>query len=152
MCNSSDPFGLCPDPKDPHCTDLPLVDELSDRKILQYSASIASGGTLGKIMANVISFFIGEDPSPAPVSAGGPKPSPNFETPTNPAQPVPTTLPEGHTVRVGEPTQQYPNGYWRQYNAQGQPVNPATGKPPSNVTTPQFQSQTHVPLPPPSNP
>jgi hypothetical protein len=81
---------LCPDPKDPHCTDLPLVDELSNRKGLQYSAAIASGGTFGKVMARIINFFAGDDAAPAPVSTGTPKPSPNFEAPTNAAQPVPS--------------------------------------------------------------
>ncbi|WP_306591895.1 RHS repeat-associated core domain-containing protein [Geothrix sp. 21YS21S-4] len=79
---------------------------------------------------------------------GAPKPSPQFETPTNPAQPPPTSLPEGHSVRVMPGTKQYPNGYWVQTNANGQPVNPATGKPPANVTRPQARAQVHVPLPP----
>ena len=78
----------------------------------------------------------------------GPKSPRVFETPTNPPQPPPTNLPPGHTVRVMPPTKDYPTGYWRQYNERGQPVNPSTGRPPANVTTSQFQAQTHVPLPP----
>jgi hypothetical protein len=33
-------------------------------------------------------------------------------------------------------------------NAQGQPVDPSTLKPPGNVTVPEFHARTHVPLPP----
>ena len=65
----------------------------------------------------------------------GPKSSPNF-------------LPPGYSFRTMPPTQDYPNGYWRLYNQNGQPVDPSTGKPPSNVTRPQFNSQTHIELPP----
>jgi RHS repeat-associated protein len=82
--------------------------------------------------------------------AGEPRPPKTFIEPTNPPSHPPATadLPPGHTVRVEGPTGNYPNGYWRQYNANGQPVNPATGNPPSNVTRPEFNAQTHIPLPP----
>jgi hypothetical protein len=89
--------------------------------------------------------------SGGPTKSGGPpKPSPNFVTPTNPPQlpPNPSNLPPGHTVRVGPPTEQYPSGYWRQYNQQGQAVDPSNGRPPSNVTSSEFRARTHVPLPP----
>ena len=84
----------------------------------------------------------------AGAGSGAPKPSPKFTKPTNPPQNPPATLPSGHYVRSGRPTEQYPNGYWRQYNQNGQPVNPVTGKPPSNVTSAEAMAQTHVPFPP----
>jgi len=77
-----------------------------------------------------------------------PKPAQNFIAPTNQPQYPPSKLPEGHSIRIGPKTIQYPNGYWRQYNEARQPIDPSTGKPPSNVTRPEFQSRTHVPYPP----
>jgi RHS repeat-associated protein len=81
---------------------------------------------------------------------GAPKSPKDFVNPTNPPRQPPSAseLPEGHAVRIGPPTKEYPNGYWRQYNQGGQPVDPSTGRPPSNVTKPEFNSRTHVPIPP----
>lgn len=79
--------------------------------------------------------------------SGKPGCSPNFIPPTNAPRHPPDELPAGHTVRVMGPTDQYPNGYWVQTNASGQPVDPSTGKPPSNVTRPDDRARTHVPLP-----
>jgi hypothetical protein len=81
-------------------------------------------------------------------SGGSPLPSPNFVEPTNPPQLPPTDLPEGYSVRIESPTEQYENGYWVETNESGQPVDPSTGKPPSNVTRAVSRSMTHVPLPP----
>jgi hypothetical protein len=89
-------------------------------------------------------------PSAEVTTKGATKPSPNFQTPTNAAQPAPTNLPPGHSVRIGPPTEQYPDGYWKQYNQDGQPIDPSTGKPPGNVARAQSRAMTHVPLPPPT--
>jgi RHS repeat-associated protein len=83
-----------------------------------------------------------------PTGRGLPKSPKNWLPPTNPPQLPPSTLPPGHTVRVMGPTKDYPNGYWRQYDQRGNPVNPATGEQPGSVTRAEAAAQTHVPLPP----
>ena len=81
--------------------------------------------------------------------SGPPKPADNFVPPTNAPRDPPAVLPDGHTVRVmPNSTKQYPNGYWRQYDSNGNPVNPSTGKQPGSVSRAQSRAQTHVPLPP----
>jgi RHS repeat-associated protein len=92
-----------------------------------------------------------DTPGPAK-GGGGPKPSPNFKTPTNPPQPPPASVPPGYTLRVDpNPStaypEAYPYGYWRiekpmtQGGAQG--IDPSTMKPGP-------QEATHVPLPAPA--
>ncbi|MFT4075639.1 MAG: RHS repeat-associated core domain-containing protein [Asticcacaulis sp.] len=80
-------------------------------------------------------------------SGFAPLPSPNFLPPTNTPQTPPASLPDGYYHRSMPPTEQYPNGYWKQYNQWGQPVDPSTGKPPSNVSRAEARARTHVPYP-----
>jgi hypothetical protein len=85
---------------------------------------------------------------------GCPKPAQNFKPPTNEPQLPPSYIPAGWRVRVMPPTSQYPSGYWRLYNPNGQPVDPSTMQPPGNCSSAEFQAQTHIPLPllPPGSP
>jgi len=111
------------------------------------SAGAGVGALAGRAITNVLFSQSAGDGS-GNSSRSTSKSSPNFREPTNAAQEPPASLPEGHSVRVMGPTKQYPTGYWRQYNGNGQPVDPSTGRPPANLTRPEFQARTHIPLPP----
>lgn len=83
-----------------------------------------------------------------PPAKGKPKPPQDWISPTNPPQLPPAALPPGHTIRDMPDSDLYPDGYWIQYNQHGQPVDPSTGKPPSNCTKAEARARTHVPKPP----
>ena len=87
------------------------------------------------------------------INLSDPKAPKNFIPPTNAPQLPPSAdkLPPGDTIRIGPKTPQYPDGYWRQFDSNGHPIDPSTGKYPDNASSQEVQSKTHVPLPPGSN-
>lgn len=80
--------------------------------------------------------------------AAAPRPPKTRIPPTNPPQlpPDPETLPPDHSVRIGPPSDLYPDGYFviqkQMKNGGLQPIDPSTMKPGKNM------GETHVPLPP----
>jgi len=139
--NLIDPWGLgpCPTGVPGEClADLPIVG----RRPAPTGAPLAGYRTLGGVVAP---GYGGVDQvSDVIVTAV----RLDFVPPTNRPSPPPQGLRPGWSLRVMGPSAQYPNGYWRLRNSFGQYVDPSTMRPPGNVTTAQFQAQTHVPLPP----
>jgi hypothetical protein len=81
------------------------------------------------------------------IETGGPRPPRDFLPPTNAPQTPPINLPSGYSIRVGPPSEIYPNGYWRMMDAQGNIVDPSTLRQPGAVTKPEFAARTHVEFP-----
>ena len=84
------------------------------------------------------------DKAYGPAKPGGPKSSPNFQPPTNPAALPPSEVPPGWRVREMPPSPDYPDGYWKLEKPMGnggwQAIDPSTMRPGT-------RPQTHVPFP-----
>ena len=68
--NFGDPFGLCKNAKgesvNPKECDSPIESQMTNRKIVQYSAAIAtagtSGGLLGTVWSRIVNYFASDEP------------------------------------------------------------------------------------------
>jgi RHS repeat-associated protein len=151
----SDPFGLCPeemggDGATDTLMDCPpgtagyqrvsggVEEAIGPGEVL---GAVAGGAMLVRSLTRKAVSSIGK----AAARKGAPRPSPKFQTPTNAPQPAMRDVPEGWRVRVQNPTEQYPDGYWVLEKplpgGHWQPINPSTMRPGS-------RPETHVPLPP----
>jgi RHS repeat-associated protein len=158
--NATDPLGLCVKGFGFFCRlghNLVHYADNGRRLVAKHKKQIITVTVIVAFVAVVIvsasdggeSGGVGDVDEPASVK-GSTKSSPNFITPTNPAQlpPAEDDLPSGWNIRPGAPNVDYPNGYWKMTNEGGQAIDPSTGRPPGNVSRAMSRAMTHIPYPP----